>query len=448
MPLDFALWTRALLLTAASVTVSAVLVSPAAAASETVIQSFGGSPDAYEPEYGLALAPDGNLYGTSRFGGKGAGSGSGVVFQIKPPTRHRGAIEKVIYYFRGKTDGKWPEGPLVFDADGNAYGTAISGGAVNNCNLGCGTVFKLSPPPGGKGRWSLTVLHHFNSAAGSSPTGALTFDSEGNLYGATLYGGGDPSCTGDLGGCGVIYRLSPPGSGTVWDFTTLYRFRHETGAVPNGGLVFDKTESALYGTAEAGGASQPDGVAFKLAKPAPGHTHWTYSVLYNFLGLSQGDGSRPYSGLVFDAAGNLFGTTELGGSSVCSSFAGCGLIFELSPAGQSWTKSTVHVFTGGQDGRNPYSGLTADGAGNMYGTTSAGGSFLCGNGCGAVYQLTPNGGSLDYSVIYGFGNAPHDGLAPQYGPLVWDGRHTLYGTTVNGGAAAEPDGTAYAVTLP
>jgi uncharacterized repeat protein (TIGR03803 family) len=429
------------------------LVSPALATDQIVYAFKGlapGSSDPYQPEYGLVKGPDGKLYGTSRENGDGNQSfGKGVIFQITLRNNHP-AIKRLIYKFKGGTRGSLPEGPLVFDNSGNAYGTTPHGGHMNDCQTqGCGTVFKLSPPISGTGKWTSTIIHRFSNAGGSSPKGALTFDSAGNLYGATWYGGGDNYCTGDVGGCGVIYRLSPPSSGVLWDFKVLHKFQHLVGAVPNGGMIFDQTESALYGTAEGGGTSSLDGVVFRLKKPAPGHTKWVYTDIYNFIFHNDNaDGSQPQSGLVFDASGNLYGTTQFGGNLVCNSFAGCGTVFKLAPSGNSWIKSNLHVFAGGSDGRNPFSSLTIDGAGNLYGTTSSGGGAFCGVGCGTVYKLEPNGGSFNYSILHSFQGGANDGSVPHQATLLWDGSTKLYGTTTSGGAASDPAGTVYSITLP
>lgn len=429
-----------------------------ASATDKIVYAFkglaAGSVDPYQPEYGVVAGPDGKLYGTSRQNGDGnQGFGNGAIYQVTLRGSHP-AVERVIYRFKGGTRGSAPEGPLVFDGAGNAYGTTPHGGKMTDCQMqGCGTVFKLTPPAGGTGQWTQTVIHRFSSATGSSPKGALTFDSAGNLYGATWYGGGDNFCTGDAGGCGVIYKLSPPPSGTMWTFTVLHQFQHQAGAVPNGGLVFDANELTLYGTTQNGGAPAHDandfleGVVFKLRKPAPGHTNWVYSVIYNFDGPSTGDGRQPNSGVIFDAAGNLYGTTLLGGDTGCNA-SGCGIVFKLAKSGSTWTKSNLHVLNGGTDGRNPYSGLTIDGDGNLYGTASAGGGSGCfGAGCGTVFQFAPSGMTFNYSTLHSFQNGL-DGALPYYSTLLWDGNATLYGVSRSGGANSDPSGTVYSVAIP
>lgn len=426
-------------------------LQPAAAGTETLTYQFTGTPDALYPDYGLTKGPDGYFYGVTAQGGKlGLGFGNGAIYRLKPPTKgHPAWQESVIWNFQGGAKGKWPSGPLVFGADGTAYGTTLMGGAVADCNQGCGTAYAITPPPPGKKFGTFRIIHDFHHTTGSSPTGGLVFDSQGNLYGATMYGGNDNYCTGDKGGCGVIFKLAPPAAGKVaWVQTTLHQMQHQVGAVPNGGLIFDSTESALYGTTEGGGGtSLRDGVVFSLTKPTPGHTQWGYSMLYNFQGNTtpNTDGSQPYAGLVFDSAGNLYGTTQYGGDEICGNSAGCGVAFKLAKSGNVWTESIVHTFEDGNDGRYPLSALTYDGD-SLYGTTSngGGGDLGCGNGCGTVYRITLTP-SPSYAVLHAFQNVATDGIVPKYGSLVLSG-NTLYGTTSSGGQPFY--GTVFSLTLP
>jgi hypothetical protein len=413
------------------ISLSGAMSQPSIAATETPIYSFTGVPDANNPDYGVVQGPDGKLYGTTASGGAGgSGLGDGAIYQLTPPTKkHPSWQEKVIYSFTGGSKGQRPNGPLTFDAAGNAYGVAISGGDLTQChNFGCGLVYMLSPPSDGKKKWRYKILHAFNSGDGSSPIGALTIDSNGNLYGATMYGGGDNFCTGDAGGCGVLYRLQPPAAGkNKWKFDVIYAMQHAFGAVPNGAVVFDATESALYGTTQGGGTSPLNGVAFQLKAPKRGKGAWTYTVLHNFLGVDQGDGGQPYAGLTFDANGNLYGTTQYGGSTNCGN--GCGTVFELSQTGGSWNETIVHNFAGGSDGRNPLGGLTFDGT-SLYGVTEYGGGSGCGIGCGMVFKMTLSPSA--YSPLYKFQNG-NDGTNPHNVTLQLRDDGLLYGTAQGGG---------------
>ena len=225
--------------------------------------------------------------------------------------------EKVLHNFNG-SDGSASRSGLIFDAAGNLYGTTYTGGTYNY-----GTVFELSPMV--DGGWSETVLHNFNNngSDGWGPLSALTFDAAGNLYGTTAQGG-TYSC-GKLG-CGTVFELSPmPGGG--WMETVLYSFGNGTdGVYPiYGALIFDAAGN-LYGTTSSGGTHNCQGIGgcgtvFKLSPTG------TETVLYSF---DHYDGD--WAGLIFDATGNLYGTTEYGGTNQCDGpLPGCGTVFELSP---------------------------------------------------------------------------------------------------------------------
>ena len=291
---------------------------------------------------------------------------------------------KTIHRFNKQTGvrGFAPAGALILDAAGNLYGTTYSGGAS-----GVGTVFELTPNLDGS--WTESVLHSFNGADGADPYSGLIFDAAGNLYGTTVGGGGYNA--------GTVFKLAPNLDGS-WTESVLHSLNGTDGAHPYSGLIFDAAGN-LYGTTWVGGAFG-HGTVFELT--ANGDGSWTESVLHAFNGT---DGAHPYSGLIFDAAGNLYGTTYYGGG-VC----GCGTVFKLTPNGDgSWTESVLHAFTiGSGDGNRPRAGLIFDAAGNLYGTTENGGGTLR----GTVFKLTPNGdGSWTESVLHLFrsrrGKASH-----------------------------------------
>jgi uncharacterized repeat protein (TIGR03803 family) len=229
-------------------------------------------------------------------------------------------------------------------------------------------VFQLSPPVDDRGRWKQTVLHDFSCNDGYIPDAYVVFDSAGNLYSTTAYGGAH--------GAGAVFRLSPPApGGDVWQETLLYSSTLAQGYHPNAGVVLDAAGN-LYGTA-AWGASHGYGGVFELSPPAAGETAWTYRTLYNFQGT---DGAYPFGGVILDAAGNLYGETTQGGS------ANQGTVFELSPpeAGQTaWIETILHSFTG-VDGSSASVDLTFDGAGNLYGSAPAGGT----RGSGVMFELS------------------------------------------------------------
>jgi uncharacterized repeat protein (TIGR03803 family) len=335
-------------------------------------------------------------------------------------TSAAGQTEKVLHSFNPKAkDGSEPYTGLIFDAKGNLYGTTYSGGAY-----GYGTVFELIPKAGGG--WTEKVLHSFNSNGkdGYSPLGGLTLDGSGNLYGTASQGGASNG--------GVAFELSPKAGGG-WVEKILYGFG-STSSNPDAGLVRDASGN-LYGTTFGG-----HGTVFELS-PAGGGA-WTVTTLYYFGGA--GDAWGPVDGLIFDAAGNLYGTTRYGGNFInCYHNAGlgCGTVFELSPGvGGVWTEKVLYSFGDVGDGFYPDAGLVSDAAGNLYGTTPYGGTNTScqdnvGMGCGIAFELSPGaGGVWTEKVLYNFGSSSNDGTLP-YADLILDSSGNLYGTTQNTGVS-------------
>src|SRR3984885_2741843 len=286
--------------------------------------------------------------------------------------------QSTIYTFESRTDGASPMSGVIADGAGNLYGTTTAGGGACTAitKKGCGTVFGLSPASGGT--WTETILHAFTGGTsdGYSPQG-LVFDASGNLYGITGAGGTGTVCIGGAG-CGVIYELSPSSGGT-WTETILYNFTGGTdGNEPWGSLVIDASGN-LYGVTRAGGANL-DGNIFELS---PGSSGWTFTTLHSFATTG---GYEPDSGVTLDAAGNLYGTTLRGGDETgtwgCS--AGCGVVYRLGNSSTGWRYSQIYVFHG-PGGYEPVSGVALDSAGNLYGTTFAGGTPTC-CGFGVVFK--------------------------------------------------------------
>ena len=310
---------------------------------------------------------------------------------------------KVVYSFTGTKDGGLPETQLVLDKFGNAYGSTAAGGNPGCLyDLGCGTVFKVSPT--GKE----TVLHRFTGGTdGAGPYyTAMIRDAEGNLYGNTFYGG-NPTCNYEGAvGCGVIFKLDRHGR-----YTVLHSFTGgKDGADPEAGMVLDSVGN-LYGTTYLGGSGSCNGsgcgVVFKLDRN--GHE----TVLYRFTGST--DGAFPAdTTLIRDSAGNIFGTTY---GPVNSNY---GTVFKLDTTGR---ETTLHAFSGGADGRYP-TGLIRDVSGKLYGTTLEGGRF----GYGTVFVLDQTGRE---TVLYSF-HGKGDGFYP-LGDLVQDQVGNLYGVTRYGG---------------
>lgn len=403
---------------------------------ESVLHNFGASTDGVQPQGELTFDKAGNLYGSAPAGGT---HGAGIIFEMSRVSG--GWQETVLYNFCSATncsDGGNPAGALLIDAKGNLYGTAQGGGG--GANGSGGVVFELSPTSKG---WKETVLYSFcaerHCADGYFPNSKMIWDSAGNLYGTTVLGGDGSK------GSGVVFELSRGSHG--WTETVLYWFCQQTncadGSQPWSGLVFDSAGN-LYGTTYLGGIGilncdkfrQSCGVVYELT---PGSGGWTESVLYNFCsGASCADGASPYATLIFDAKGNLYGTTVGGGNATCQLFAhGCGVVFELTPSGGTWTESVLHTFTAVNDGANPYGPLLLDSHGNLSGTTFFGGNFpecYAGLGCGVVFQLTPvAGGGWKDMIRYTF-TAGADGGFPQ-GGLTADSLGNLYGLATWGGTS-------------
>lgn len=419
--------------------------APALAASkERVLYSFCSASncvDGAHPDPTLIFDTVGNLYGTTFNGGA---RGYGSVFQLA--LENGTWTEKVLHSFCSAgpcTDGENPIAGLIFDVSGNLYGTTYLGGAY-----GGGTVIQLSP--GANNTWTEKVLYSFcstnNCLDGAEPRGGLIFDGTGNLYGTTSMGGAGAGCNGY--GCGTVFKLSPGANGT-WTETVLHTFGNgEDGTRPWASLVFD-TSGNLYGTTITGGV-YPDGgygTAFRLAPGSNGT--WTETVLHSFGNI--GDGVGPVASLVFDATGNLYGTTTGRNHVGPCGIWGCGTVFRLEAgADGKWEEKVLHAFNG-KDGNAPWVGLIFDKAGNLYGTTVLGGNVdckLCSKGHGTAFQLTPGGnGKWKENVLYRFcsaGSHCRGGGKPAAG-LIVDAAGNLYGTATMGGAH-RGGGTVFEIT--
>ena len=394
-------------------TVALFVTSTWAATQEKVLHSFGNGTDGDFPEAGLISDAAGNLYGTTIGGGI---HNSGTVFEAIP--QEGGSwTEKVLHSFGNGTDGAIPYAGLILDAAGNLYGTTFEGGIH-----GYGTVFELSPREGGS--WTEKVLHSFNSNGtdGFYPYAGLILDAAGNLYGTTIGGG--------IHDYGTVFELSPREDGG-WTEKVLHSFNSNdvVGAYPYAGLILDAAGN-LYGTTELGGIHKY-GTAFELSPTGGGG--WTETVLHSFgNGV---DGGYPEAGLIFDAAGNLYGTTVYGG------IHNSGTVFELTPReGGGWTERVLHSFGNGTDGYEPYACLIFDAAGNLYGTTELGG--IHGPDSGTAFELTPReGGGWTEKVLHSFNGT--DGALPLAG-LIFDAAGNLYATTSEGGI--HNSGTVFEIT--
>lgn len=305
-----------------------------------------------------------------------------LMFALIPAGAWAATQYKVLYAFQGGNDGNYPSGALVLDSAGNLYGTTLAGGGnqqwCTGQDPGCGIVFELSPGSGGQ--WTETVLHRFqangDNTDGTAPNGALVFDAAGNLYGTTSSGGGgEQQCSsGASAGCGTVFELTPT-SGGIWTENVLYRFQINSG------------------------------------------------------------GAGPYAGVIFDQAGNLYGTAAAAGNCCNPDIFdwGAGVVFELTQTAGVWNEKVLYSFCSKancRDGNAPYAGLLWGADGNLYSTTAYGGStsFPCYNlGCGTVFKLGTNGNEEAYPLTGLTGIQTYNGLTS-------DGKGNFYGTTPIDGA--------------
>ena len=378
-----------------------------AASSEHVVYSFSGGADGGDPASQLVFDNAGNAYGTTVTGGA---DGCGTVFQLTPAGGGQWQ-QSVLFSFDCFGEGKNPYGGVTLDAHGNLYGATVAGGFGGTCSGdGCGVVYELTQSGG---TWSETILYSFGDSPDvAGPGGGVVFDAAGNLYGTAADNG--------TGGFGGIYQLSHTSGG--WSETVIHNFTGgDDGGLGSLGLLLRDASGNFYGVTEIGG-HYGAGTVYKIS-PASGGG-WNFSTLYAFQ--SQPDAAFPYGGLSADAYGNLYGTTYYGGTS------GAGTVFKVGPAPNAiggWRDTVLYSFQGASDGANPTSTLLFDAAHNLYGTTTAGGDPNC--ACGVVFELSPSGNSWIQSVLHTFGTFP-DGAAPSYG-LTADGAGDYLGTTPVGG---------------
>jgi uncharacterized repeat protein (TIGR03803 family) len=356
------------------------------------------------------------------------GGGSGVALAPSLASADVRPLNDVLYSFQGVPDGQNPYSGLVAGSTGEFYGTTYGGGS--GPSGGDGAVYEISAA--GKAKIIYNFQYGLDGALSQAP---LIRDASGALYGTTDYGGGASACSI---GCGTVFKLTPGKSG--FTESVLYAFAGGSdGSLPHAGLLLTKS-GALFGTTFQGGsacASPGCGTVFELK---PSGSIYNESVIHAFSGAS-GDGQGPAAALVADASGNLYGTTEYGGSVTpgCKngpfSIKTCGTIFRLTPSGSTYKESIVYRFAGGVDGKYPESSVFPAAHGVFYGLTNEGGAAK-GNGHGTFFELKRKGASYTERVIYAF-KGGKDGSDPDDSPgLVADKVGDLYATTANGGGAS------------
>ncbi len=419
--------------TAIAIAATLLLALSAHAQTFSVLHTFSG-PDGAFPQAGLSIDASGRLYGTTSSGGLNGSfctqEGCGTVFRLV--LQGGGWNLSPLWKFHGPNDGAGPINRPTFAPSGLLYGTTNAGGAGFCEGPGCGTAYSLRPRattcPTTLCLWQEAVLYSFGGisaicegiSSGMSPRrndqtdtvtlgtcpglGDLTYDAAGNIYGTI------PCCYG------AVYELTPNGMATA-----LYYFAGGAdGDSPQAGVIFDRAGN-LYGTTVGGGTGNC-GTVYKLSPSGSGN--WTKTTLYNFQCTS--DGSAPYGGLIFDSAGNLYGTTNFGGANMV------GTVYELSPAGGgSWTFHLVYSlqYQGTFDFLlyGPTGSLAIDSSGSLYGTAVLDGAF----GVGSVFKLTPSNGGWTYTSLHDFSGGT-DGDQP-FGNVLVDANGNVYGTASQGG---------------
>ena len=325
----------------------------------------------------------------------------------------------VIHTFTSKTDGGKPFAGVTIDRSGNLYGTTYAYGNPKGPNgPNYGVVYRMKPTGSG---WTFNTLYRFTDGKdGSFPASRVIFGPNGTLYGTTQGDGGVSAPYG------TVFNLKPPTTCTVsfcpWKITTLYAFKGEpdcNGQTNSfGDLVFDNAGN-IYGTCYSGGAHN-GGCVYKLTPTATGG--YTEKVIYSF-GSTAGDGQHPFTGVILDTKGNLYGTTAEGGRSNSATCAPtCGTVYELTPSSAGYTEKQLWLFNGTADGEYPFGGVIFDSAGNLYGSTMDGGN----GGAGTAFKLTQANGNWSYSPLYSFVGGASCG---PYGNLAFDAKGNLYGTT-------------------
>jgi uncharacterized repeat protein (TIGR03803 family) len=329
---------------------------------QIVVHNFTGGSDGAFPLTGFAMNAAGVLFA----GVDASGGGQGTLYSLTPTNKRGTTFTLASLFTFGGTNGDGPEGAPVIGADGALYGVTVFGGSTN-----FGTIWQLSPPAAGQTAWTQTVLGNFTGTNGKFPQAGLIQGPGGVFYGTTTEGGAHNA--------GIVFQIAPPtGTEKKWHETILHSFAGgKDGVNPFDAGVSVDASGALFGTTTLGG-SFGQGVAYKLTPPAAGSTHWTETILHTFGGGSDGEG--PLSKIAIGNDGTLYGTLSEGGTS------NLGLVYSLTPAAHgTYTYQTLHAFTGGKDGGNPFGDLSVNTAGTIFGTTDGDST----HGIGTIFSITP-----------------------------------------------------------
>lgn len=399
-----------LALACAAVALVVLFVQPSSAQTESVLYSFTTGDGATTPVGSLIMDSSGNLYGVS------GSNTEGAVYELMPSSGGTWIL-KILHEFNSLSDGT-PAAGLIMDAAGNLYGTCLFGGSTGYF----GSVYELKPLS--NGTWKEQVLHSFvnDGHDGNFPDATLIFDKAGNLYGTTEEGG--------LKNVGVVFELTPYAGGAGWKEKILYSlpYKQKHWNDLDFPLVLDSAGN-LYGVSDQGDNGP---YVFKLSPTSQGP--WTLTTLYTFSVNSGPGPNAPWSGVVFDSAGNLYGVTAGGGAQ------GSGTVYQLSPAADgTWTEHNVVDFPSScSPACLPEAGITVDSSGNIFGTAAATGTS------GVAYEVSPNGdGTWSLSILHAFSGGD-DGADPGSGALL-DVSGNLYGTTIEGGGT-KGRGVVYEIT--
>lgn len=363
-------------------------------ATQTLLYKFSGGLDGAYPSGGLVFDASGNLYGATRFGGT---FDSGIIFELTP-NGSGGWQKTTLYNFTGGTDGSQPN-CLIFDHAGNLYGTTLFGGTI-----GYGVAFELTPD--GAGGWQEQVLHTFGLPNDGELPEGVVFDSSGNLFGTTEAGGAHA--------LGTVFVLQPFGG--TWTEQILYSFAggSDDGS-PAAGLAID-AKGNLYGTTSGEGTGGGLGTVFQMTNTASG---WVKNILHSFLGP---EGYQPISVPLLDSYGNVYVTALTGGP------YSAGTVYELKPSSSGWQGSMIFAFTGQAMGEGPAAGVVMDTHGNLFGTNNT--ASTSGGSSGTVFRLSRAvGGSWNLSMLFRFSGT--NGGSP--GAVILDSQGNVYGTTSSGG---------------